>query len=159
MPGSISALAQEMLARELRDRPAQFREAPKFDLGLPEGVDVQPLNPEVAAGIGGAADALSTYSFLKRGTGVEENAAWAGAKNSPGKTAASVAGSAAAMMAARAMLRRFGMGRIADMMAGVQGSHQMGLAAQNAQYDSAGGFPAGSEHVVRTKVQTAMKRQ
>jgi hypothetical protein len=159
MEGSIEAFAQELMVRELRRRPGLFAPAPKFDLRLPRGVEVKPLHPEALAVVGGLADAASTYSFLKRGTGVETNAMYLGLNNSPAKTAAGVAGGTAAMMAARALLRKLGMSRVADLIAGAQGSHQIGLAAQNAQYDAAGAFPAGSEDIVRSKVQTAMTRR
>jgi hypothetical protein len=154
--GEIEALARELLSRQM-----QVREAPDLtpiwalDRAL---IPAAPIGTEKAAMIGGLADAASTYSFLKRGTGQEENAMFGGAKNSPLKTALGVATGAAAGMGARALLRKMGFKRLADMLAGTQGAHQIGLAAQNAHYDSKGGFPAGSssEKDVRTKVQTAL---
>jgi hypothetical protein len=159
LPG-IEALAHELLARELRGRPAQFRPAPKFHGELPTGVEVRALNPEVAAVAGGLADAASTYSFLTRRTGVEENAMFGSAKNGPSKTALAVVASALGMRAMRAMLRKAGFGRFADLLAGAQGAHQIALAAQNAHYDSVGGFPPGSssDADVRAKVHTALTR-
>ena len=159
--GSVILGEIEALARELLSRQMEVREAPDqtpmwaLDRIL---IPATPIGTEKAAMIGGLADAASTYSFLKRGTGVEENAMFGGAQNSPAKTALGVAGSAVGMMAARALLRRTGFKRLADMLAGTQGAHQIGLAAQNAHYDSKGGFPAesGSDTDVRTKVQTAL---
>ena len=154
--GEIEALARELLSRqmEVREAPDQ-RPMWALDRTL---IPATTIGTEKAAMIGGLADAASTYSFLKRRTAQEENAMFAGAKNSPLKTALAVATGAAAGMGARALLRQMGFKRLADMLAGTQGAHQMGLAAQNAHYDSKGGFPAGSssDKDVRTKVQTTL---
>jgi hypothetical protein len=52
-----------------------------------------------------------------------------------------------------------GFERLADIIAGTLGAHQIGLAAQNAHHDSRGGFNSSSERDVRMKVQTALTRQ
>jgi hypothetical protein len=154
----ISVLARELLEREMRDRPAQFEPAPKFRLSMPSGMEVQPVNPEIAAGLGGAADALSTYSFLKRGTAQEENGMWGAMKGSPSKTALGVAGAALAGMGGRALLRKIGFKQLADMLAATQGGHQIGLAAENVGLDYFG-RGGNSDEKVTAKVHNAITRK
>jgi hypothetical protein len=160
MADSIAALAQELMKREVMERPAQFnRPSSGIDLGLNPAIDVEPINPELGAVVGGLADAASTFSFLKRGTGKEGNAMWNGAKNSPGKTAAGVAASSLAAAGLRHLLRKKGHGKLADLIAGIMGGQQVGLAAQNAHHDSRGGFNSSSQRDVDTKVNAAITQR
>jgi hypothetical protein len=154
---SIDALAKELMAREVNERPAQFDKRPALDLGLPPRSDVTPINPEAAALMGGLADAASTFSFLKRGTGVESNAMHQ--QGDPLKTAASVAIAALLGSGGRHILRKMGHPKIADLIAGAMGGQQMGLAAQNLQSDLRGGFTQASDDAVTSKVHGALMRR
>lgn len=133
---TISALAEELLARQLQDNPRQFDAPQPMDLGLEVGPSPTTLGPEKAALIGGLADAASTYTFLKRGSAREANAMWKGLDNHPAATALGVAGGALGFQALRALMRRMGMNGVADTLAGNQGGYQMGLAANNLQMTS-----------------------
>lgn len=120
----VAELAHELMQREIQRNPAQF-ERPVSGSPAPK----TPLNPETLALIGGLSDAASTYAFLKRGSGHEQNAMWKGM--GPATTAASVAGAALGAKAIRALLRKAGKGKLADALASVQGANQIGLAALN----------------------------
>lgn len=123
MADGLAAFAQELMQREMQKNPAQFESRSV------QSREQRGMSPETLALLGGMADAVSTYAFLKRGTGHENNAMWQGM--SPAGTAASVAGAALAAKGGRALLRKFGKGTLADMLAGVQGANQIGLAALN----------------------------
>lgn len=127
--GPLEQLAHELMQRELA-KPSH-----EWEAQAPPRQEIQPLHPELAAGLGAGADALSTYSFLKKGVGTEGNPMLAKMFNQhPAKTAMGVAGGAAAMMGARQLLRKFGGGvgsKIADMLAGQGAAEQMSLAADN----------------------------
>ena len=131
MPQSIGALGDELMKREMARDPEQFKPKP-FDLGLQSGPDMgSPMSPETGATLGSLADAASTYSFLKRGTGHEANAVMKHFGQHPEGTALGLIGTGLAMKAGRHLLRRGGMNGLADILAGVQGGNQMGIAAQN----------------------------
>jgi hypothetical protein len=147
MPDSISTLAEELMHRELAKNPDQFKAAVP-----PTPVNRQSLHPELLALIGSLADAGSTYSFLKRGTGVEDNMAFAGANNRPFKTAAGVAGSALGSMGGRWLLRKAGFKGIADLLARHGGGQQLGLAGQNLQFDLSGRIPIRSDTELQQKI-------
>ena len=141
MPQSIGALGEVLMQREMTRDPEQFNTArPKFDLGLQSGPDMgNPMSPESAATIGSLADAASTYSFLKRGTGTEGNAVMQHLGQHPEGTALGLIGTGLAMKAGRHLLRKGGMPRLADILAGVQGGNQIGIAAQNMRLGSGEG--------------------
>jgi hypothetical protein len=98
---TISALAEELLRRELATNPEQFKPKP-FNLGLPDNIDIEmkPISPGTLALIGGLADAATTYNFLKRRTGTESNAILGFTNNHPEATGAmALAGFLAARLA------------------------------------------------------------
>lgn len=90
MPINIDdELINELVKRQVAEQQTRKR------------VDTQPedtphqqttLSPTAASIIGALADGASTYSFLKRGTGVEDNAMFGGLKGKPLATALSAAG-------------------------------------------------------------------
>lgn len=125
-PVAISALAQEVMQRELARDPEQF----KVD------VPAQPkpektISPQHLATIGGLADAASTYAFMKRGTARESNPiARAMGGNSPERTAlAAIVGLLATKAATGFIGKKFP--KVADALAANLGAQQLSLATHN----------------------------
>lgn len=126
--GPIALTAQDLMAHEVARDPNQFR-APV--VSVPSGRSS--LDPELVALLGGIADAGSTYSFLKRGTGSEGNPIYKGLGNNPLATASSVFGSSLALKGLRSLMRRGGSkwDAVADILAATEGNARLGVAANN----------------------------
>jgi hypothetical protein len=128
---NLNDLAQEVLMREMAAHPEQYQPKAPLAASRPE----RTIDPEIAALLGGTADAASTYAFLKAGAGTEGNPILRGAfQHHPLKTALGVGAGSLGLMALRNLLRSKG-GKtgsaIADLLASQQGAEQMGLAAAN----------------------------
>jgi len=132
MPGDLSALAQQVLLRQMAEADAASRVMPSGPLVPNRSQPMTPLASGERLGLlGGALDAASTYAFLKRGTGHEANAAFA--NHSPAATALLVGGEAAGTSALRSLFRRHvpATTPLADLLATMQGAYQIGLAGNN----------------------------
>lgn len=93
------------------------------------------LDPSLMAVLGAAADGLSTYQFLKRGTAQEDNAMFGGLENKPGLTAMSVTGTGlAAPLLGKLMKKKLPQGLIDAIVANIGGRS---LAAAGANFDGA----------------------
>ena len=126
--GPIEQLAHELMQREL-DRPALSRDW----LAQPKAPrnEMKPLNPEVAALLGGAADAVSTYAFLRAGVGTEGNPMYRGLKQHPLKTGLAVGAAGLGYSALRNLLRKAGAEPLADILAVTQAAQSLSLSADN----------------------------
>lgn len=126
--GPLEGLAQELLRREL-NKPGINREweAPKE---APRS-ETATLSPTMMAALGGAMDVAGTYSFMKRGTGVEANPIMrAIGGETPAGTAAAVGLTTAGTMGIGHLLRKLGGmkgKKIADLLGSQQGAMQMDL--------------------------------
>lgn len=168
---TLSQQANDELMRELMQREMASKVMPQSgalfsEAGLVPNTSqpMTPMSPGVAQLAGALGDAASTYSFLKRGTGVEDNAAYRGADNQPLATAVPVAVDGLMNLVGRALLNKTGnhtLKQLADLVMAMQGSHQIGLAAQNFSHDFGGGFGPGanSEREVNQKVLDAVTRR
>jgi hypothetical protein len=91
MPVTINPqILDDLVKRQIEAEQMQKRFAPDAaDAPAPEGS----LNPSLLTALGAAADGISTYRFLKKGTGTEDNALFNGAvSNNPAMTGAIAAG-------------------------------------------------------------------
>lgn len=124
----ISAIAREMMARELAKNPQQFDPKPGLDLGLDTAKPQTPMSPELAATLGAAADIAGTYEGMKH-TGLgEDNAMYAG--GTPGRVATGLLGQLAAQKLATGVLRKIGAKGLADAIAANAGAYQLGLGSK-----------------------------
>lgn len=114
-------LIDELIKRELMKE----RFAPRDEKSVPEQTTLSPTQALLAGGLG---DALSTYTFLKRGTGVEGNAAIDGMNPLPTAVAAG-AGTMGALLLREILKLKYP--KLADTLAGGLGGYQTLLTAGN----------------------------
>jgi hypothetical protein len=139
MPSPIRDALPDLIAAELKTRP------PKDAQRAPERSPVSTLSPTTASLVGGLMDSGSTYAFLKRKTGHEDNALIAGlAKKSPELlTALGVAANLALPLVWKQIAKKFpGVG---NALAANQGALQMGYGALNTQHTLSPRVTAASE--------------
>jgi len=124
MPLNLNdAMLNELVQREIakEDRAARFAPRPEPNGSIP----VTPLNPALASVGGAALDAISTYRFLKNGTGTEGNALYA--HGSPLSTAAIGAATGPLVY----LLLKQTAPALAKLWGAQVGAHQLGLGALN----------------------------
>lgn len=124
MPG-ISALAQELMNREMTRDPEQFRVERSADRSEPG------MSPHTLATLGGLADAASTYAFMKKGDRKEANPLVNMIANQQPELTALTAlgGLLGTKLATKLIAKKWP--KVADMIAANLGAEQLGLAAQN----------------------------
>jgi hypothetical protein len=152
----IREVASEIIDGMMRRDPEQFKTKPGLDLGHESsgGVgDMKAISPDLLATIGGAADAASTYAFLKRGTGTEGNAMLKGTNNHPEATALAALGGLAATKALTKLIKRVSP-RAADALAANLGNLQLGYAVGNLSLENEG----ASSRYQRTMQADAVER-
>lgn len=116
------------IERELEVNPQE----PQLELNLPQGMKHSNVNPTVAALLGAAGDAASTYHFMKKGGGAEDNALFGGLKG-PGQTALGVAGSSVGSILLAKLLGKK-IPALRDAYIANQGATSIGLAGENFSY-------------------------
>ena len=130
----IDDTARVLLEQEMTRDPEQFRRRSSVDLGLPEGFEMTPLSPGLTGLAGGLADAASTYYFLKKGTGREDNALLGKTGNHPATTAAAALGGYGLSKLFVKVLKKFSPAA-ADAVESNLGAMQLGYAAGNVDDD------------------------
>jgi hypothetical protein len=122
------AVEQEMN----KERPRTALQATLDSIDRPKQPEGE-LDTEMVALLGGTADAASTYTFLKRGTGVEGNAALGWAKNKPLVTALAAQAGAMGMIPVRKAIRKIPKvgPQVADALAANVGALQGAYAGHN----------------------------
>lgn len=130
MPFTVDpALVEELVARELaKDRQRQIMEAPR-PAPRPES---KPLSPRMAMLLGSLADSVSTYTFLKRGTGEEANPMFRFFNGHPNRVIPSAAAGALGYEALYRLIKRK-KPKLADTLAGLIGGVHTQFAAENFQ--------------------------
>lgn len=127
MPINIDpAIIESLVQRETQADQMRKRFAPEAAAPAPYST----LNPELSAILGSVADGASTYNFMKRGSGREDNAMLGGAG---GPAATGMAAAAPGLIAAIAgrLLKNKLPGELIDSILGNLGASQMGLAGNN----------------------------
>lgn len=89
------------------------------------------LSPSLLAILGGAADGISTFDFLRKGTGVEDNAMYRPLKGNPIATGLAVAGTGALTAAVLKKVLGKKFPKITDALLANQGADRIALAARN----------------------------
>ncbi len=154
MPTPIRDALPDLIAEELR------REPPAIARPASHGASpVSTLSPSAASLIGGLMDSGSTYAFLKRGTGHEDNALAAGlAKKSPELlTALGVAANLAVPLVWKQLAKKFP--KAGAALAANQGALQMGYGALNTQHAMADRPRTGESTRTSTAYRTALLEQ
>lgn len=124
-------LIAELIKRQMDEQEMAERFAPEPSPSVPE---LSTLTPKQALLLGGLGDAASTYTFLKRGKGVEGNAMLAFTKNKPLPTAMGALGGTLSALALHKLLSKK-YPKLADTLAGGLGAYQMGLTSENFKND------------------------
>jgi len=114
-----------MIKRVSNEKPPQH-----MDLGLSETSRPTTMNPSLAAILGSLADGASTYNFLKSGSGVENNAMFAGS-GGPAKTAMTAAGTGLMAPLLGKLLKNKLPSGLIDAIVGNMGAQSMGAAGAN----------------------------
>lgn len=124
-------LIQELVKRQVEEQQMQERFAPRADAPSPEQTT---MSPDKALLLGGMADAASTYSFLKRGTGREDNAVLnnllGGQAQQALPTAAAAFGTTMGALLLKKLIAKASP-KVADTLAGGLGGYQLTLAGGN----------------------------
>lgn len=125
MPLNLSdAMLRELVQRELVKERATQRLAPE-QAGTDAPSAVTAINPALASVGGAALDAISTFRFLKNGTGYEDNKLYA--HGSPLATAA-IGASAGPLLY---LLLKRASPKLASVIGSQVGAHQLALGAEN----------------------------
>lgn len=131
MPLNIpDQLIHELVMRQIAE---EGRRMPPIKFADDAPDQPTPMKPETLALLGGLADAVSTYSFLKRGTGDESNPLYGPLKGNPLATGAAVAGASLGAKLLRDLVRSKvpPLRRLMDALGAQQGATQLGYAASN----------------------------
>lgn len=98
-------------------------------LGAPPGpMYPSDISPEQLALMGGVADSVGTYGFLKRGVASEGNPMFSGLHNNPLATGLGVAGLSAGLYGARKLIGKK-WPKVASALAANQGAEQLAMSA------------------------------
>ncbi len=122
-----SPMVQELLKRSMAEQAQKTQMDPQA-AETPSAVN--PMSPHAASIMGGLADAISTYMFLKRGTATEDNAAVGGMHNSPAKVAGTAFAMIPAIQLAGKLVHKVAP-RLSDAVLANQGALQTGYGANN----------------------------
>lgn len=120
-------LMDQLIQRELKQSKAIEEFMPKPPAPSPP---TKPLNPKVAMLLGGAADAASTYKFLKDGSGRESNPMFSYFNGRPWAVIPTAAAAGLGYNTLHSLIKKKSP-KVADTIAGLLGGHQMALAGHN----------------------------
>lgn len=118
-------IKQELIDELIKREMMKERFAPRQEDSAPDYKTLSPVQALLAGGLG---DAASTYTFLKRGTGVEGNALISGMDPLPTAIGAGT-GTVGALFLREILKMKYP--KLADALAGGLGGYQMTLAAGN----------------------------